>query len=177
MLSTLRENLKALSWLLWLTVASFVIAIFVDWGRAGDAARVDASANWVARVNGESISVAEFTDALRTLDRFYRQIYRDQYDARALGIARQALNQLVRERLILDEARRMGLRVTPEEISRQITRDPTFQQDGKFGFIDSTGKTVIPAKFEQVYFFHEGLAPVRIEGKWGFVDRRGNLVR
>ena len=106
MLSSMRKNLKALSWLLWLVVASFVIAIFVEWGRAGDAARAGAGANWMAQVNGEPISVSQFQETYFTLERVYRQLYGNQYNARNLGIARQALNQLVRERLILNEAQR-----------------------------------------------------------------------
>ncbi|MGD8376104.1 MAG: peptidyl-prolyl cis-trans isomerase [Acidobacteriota bacterium] len=132
MLNTMRENLKALSWLLWLTVASFVIAIFVDWGRAGDAARGGAGANWVARVNGESVSVAEFADVLRELDRRYRQIFQDQYDPETLGIVQLALSQVVQDRLIVDEAQRRGLKVAPEEVSRSITRNPSFQEGGVF---------------------------------------------
>ena len=48
---------------------------------------------------------------------------------------------------------------------------------GKWGFINKTGKLVIPAEFQNVlYGFHEGLSPVEINGKWGFIDKEGVLV-
>jgi peptidyl-prolyl cis-trans isomerase D len=130
MLRTMRRNLKSLSWILWLTVASFVIALFAVWGRGGDAAGV--AATWMARVNGEPVSAATFQQAYFNMDRYYRQIYREGYDPQSLGVARLALEQLIRERLILDEARRLGLRTTPREISSAITQDPNFQVDGRF---------------------------------------------
>lgn len=52
----------------------------------------------------------------------------------------------------------------------------TFKKDGKKGFQDSTGKTVIEARFEDAWGFSEGLGGVKINGKWGFVDRTGKLV-
>lgn len=132
MLNTMRSNLKALSWILWLVVASFVIAIFVNWGRAGDAARAGTRANWIAQVNGQAIGLDEFQDAYVNLERIYRQIYQGQFDPRTMGVARQALNQLVRQRLILDAARRAGLRASAEEVSERITSNPAFQRDGRF---------------------------------------------
>ena len=88
MLNTMRRNLKSLSWVLWITVASFVIAIFAVWGGGGDTGST--TANWMARVNGSPVSVVQFQNAFRNLDSFYRQIYQGNYDARSLGIARQS---------------------------------------------------------------------------------------
>lgn len=41
------------------------------------------------------------------------------------------------------------------------------------GFIDKTGKPVIPAKYDWVQEFSEGLARVRQYGKYGFIDKIG----
>lgn len=48
--------------------------------------------------------------------------------------------------------------------------------DGRYGFIDKTGKEVIPLKYESVDNFNEGMAPARLGGKWGFIDAWGNEV-
>jgi uncharacterized protein (TIGR02145 family) len=47
---------------------------------------------------------------------------------------------------------------------------------GKKGFIDGTGRVVIPPRFDWVLAFAEGLAAVSIDGKWGYVDERGEVV-
>ena len=40
----------------------------------------------------------------------------------------------------------------------------------KYGFIDRTGKLVIPAIYDMIGGFNEGLAKVRINGKHGFIN-------
>jgi WG containing repeat len=47
------------------------------------------------------------------------------------------------------------------------------EQDGKWGFIDSSGKLVIPFKFSKTESFAEGLAAVQYRGKWGYIDESG----
>lgn len=46
---------------------------------------------------------------------------------------------------------------------------------GKFGF-KYKDREVIPAQFDEVDSFNEGLATVKIDGKWGFIDPSGKLV-
>ena len=47
---------------------------------------------------------------------------------------------------------------------------------GKWGFIDKTGKEIIPLKYEDVGKFKEGLAAVKLTGKWGFIDKSGAQI-
>ncbi|MCC6778792.1 MAG: WG repeat-containing protein [Hyphomicrobiales bacterium] len=52
--------------------------------------------------------------------------------------------------------------------------------DGKFGlcrYVEAgTGREVIPPRFEQAMRFSEGLAAVRIDGRFGYIDPRGEIV-
>jgi hypothetical protein len=48
--------------------------------------------------------------------------------------------------------------------------------NGAIGFINDHGKIVIPARYEGALPFSEGLAAVRHEGRWGYIDRSGNEV-
>lgn len=50
-----------------------------------------------------------------------------------------------------------------------------FSENGKFGF-KHNDKTIIPAKFDYVTDFNEGLACVKQNDKWGFIDINGNWV-
>ena len=47
---------------------------------------------------------------------------------------------------------------------------------GKWGFVDATGKEVVPLKYDGVGYFHDGLAGVRLDGKEGFVNKKGEEV-
>ena len=41
--------------------------------------------------------------------------------------------------------------------------------EGKWGFIDETGKSSIPARFDEVRDFTDDLVPVRLGRKWGYI--------
>ena len=50
------------------------------------------------------------------------------------------------------------------------------QENGKYGYIDRTGKVVIEPQFEEVKEFSEGMAAVRIKDKWGYIDSTGKIA-
>ena len=50
------------------------------------------------------------------------------------------------------------------------------QQDGKWGFVDEQNVIMITYSFDEVRPFSEGLAGVRIDDKWGFLNLGGDLV-
>ena len=50
------------------------------------------------------------------------------------------------------------------------------RKNGKWGFISSERKEVVPAIYDSVGSFHEGLADVSKDGKFGFVDTTGKVV-
>lgn len=47
------------------------------------------------------------------------------------------------------------------------------QIDGKWGFMDDTGKLAIPAKYDWVFAFSEGLAAVSVDRQVGFINHSG----
>src|SRR5215831_7728385 len=48
----------------------------------------------------------------------------------------------------------------------------------KYGYVDTTGKLVIPPLFRSAEPFSEGLAAIQTEtgGKWGYIDKTGTVV-
>ncbi len=48
--------------------------------------------------------------------------------------------------------------------------------NGKYGYIDKTGKYVINPQFDYAGSFSEGLAVVEIGGKWGYIDKTGKFI-
>lgn len=56
-----------------------------------------------------------------------------------------------------------------ERLYRIIVKD-------KYGFIDRSGKVIVPAEYEEAGEFSEGLAYVKKAGKYGYVDVSGKLV-
>jgi peptidyl-prolyl cis-trans isomerase D len=84
----------------------------------------------LARVGGTEISTEQFrqiyTDKLQQLGRqFGRPLTMDQ--ARAFGLDRQVLQQIIAEAALDEEARRMGLGQSEAETMRMIYADPNFK--------------------------------------------------
>lgn len=50
------------------------------------------------------------------------------------------------------------------------------ESDRKFGFVDTTGKLVLPCEYEDAQPFSEGVAAVERDGKWGYIDQTGAVV-
>ena len=46
----------------------------------------------------------------------------------------------------------------------------------QYGYIDKQGKIVLRAQFAGAHPFSEGLAAVKIDGKWGFINKSGEVV-
>ena len=47
---------------------------------------------------------------------------------------------------------------------------------GKIGYVDTTGKLVIPCEFDSYGKFNDGLAGVSKDGKYGYINKKGETV-
>jgi hypothetical protein len=50
------------------------------------------------------------------------------------------------------------------------------ESEGKYGFIDKTGRAITSAEYSQVEPFSEGLSAVEEDDKWGFINNAGKLM-
>jgi peptidyl-prolyl cis-trans isomerase D len=129
MLKVFRDNLKYLSWVLWLVIVVFVLFVFVDFGATvptGSTIPTDAAAT----VGDIDVTFGEFERSYRQAEETYRQIYGEQFNrelAQQMGLPMTVLDSLVADKILLQEADRMGLRVTDEEVRQAILEYPAFQ--------------------------------------------------
>ncbi len=63
-----------------------------------------------------------------------------------------------------------------ERVLEQMPLFPYKNSSGKWGFVEKSGKFVIPCVYDGARVFSEGLAEVKKEGKWGYIDKGGKLV-
>jgi len=61
-------------------------------------------------------------------------------------------------------------------IENEVVELLEFKVKNKYGYIDKTGREVIPFKYDDANSFSEGLADVQIYGKRGFIDKTGREV-
>jgi peptidyl-prolyl cis-trans isomerase D len=124
----LEQMRKHMNWIMWviliLVIISFLFfGIYPSTDGRGEA----------ATVNGEVITSTQLDRAYRSMYETYRQIFKDQFnDAMAKGLRQQALRELVQDRVLVQEAARIGLKVSDEELRGAIMRTPQFAPGGRF---------------------------------------------
>ncbi|MDP9195135.1 MAG: peptidyl-prolyl cis-trans isomerase [Acidobacteriota bacterium] len=134
----MRDSFHHLKWVLIAVVAAFIFGfVFIDMGLSGgnlSGNETDNSA-FAARVNGETITFTDYQRALQNLEQMYAQMYGQQFTpemAQQMGLPKQVLDSLVDQRLLGQEARRLNLEASPEEVRKKLLSIPTFSPDGKF---------------------------------------------
>src|SRR5712691_6070649 len=116
------------------SVVGFLVISFAIWG-IGDIFR-GFGRSTVAKVGGTEITIEQFRTLYNDrLQQYSRQLGRpigaDQ--ARALGLDRLVIGQVVSEIVLDERARALGLGLSDAEVAKQITTDPAFQgPNGQF---------------------------------------------
>lgn len=89
----------------------------------------------IAKVNGDVITRAEYQNEYNRLYETFRKVYGEAWNpkiAKTLNLKRLALDNLVDQRLMAQEAKRLGINVNAKEIQEIIMKYPAFQINGVF---------------------------------------------
>jgi len=88
-----------------------------------------------ARVNGDEITYEAFQRAYSNLYNLYQSIYQGNFNAeleKQLNLPKQAMQQLIQETLLVQQADKLGITVSKQELVDSIAKYEAFQVDGKF---------------------------------------------
>ena len=135
MLDRMRRHKGWLKWSLALVVVAFIALYFPSSDFMQQGTDAAAPTDVVASVGGARITVSEFRNAYMGQLAAYQRAYGGSVNEqllRQMGIDQQILQQLIDERAAEQEARRMGLTVSDEEVAQRIRTIPAFQQNGEF---------------------------------------------
>ena len=163
MLKVMRDSFHHLKWVLIAVVAAFVFGfVFIDMGLGGGGVSGAPDAAFAARVNGETISYNDYFRSMKNLEEMYSQMYGQQFTpgmAQSMGLPTQVLSSLVDQRLLTQEAERLNLTATSEEVRRKLLSIPTFSPDGKFVGMELYTRYVTgPLGYPSAAAFEEDLA-------------------
>src|SRR5262245_42921282 len=133
MLDRMRRHKSWLKWSLGLVVLAFVIFYIPDFlrGPAGSVAATDT----VASIDGYQIRAEEFRRTYQERIQAYQRAYGNNMNLqllKQLGIDQQILQQMVDERAALNEAERLDIRVSDEEVRARVMAEPAFLENGAF---------------------------------------------
>jgi len=169
MLNVLRENFRNAPYLkiVLLVVAVGLVAFLGNFFSIDQSGR--GAGAWAARVNGTEIPVRQFVNTARNIDQYYRGLFGNNYDQIRpnLQIGQQAINTLVEQEVILQDARRLGLSSSKEELAEQIRTNPGFQNaEGRFIGVEEYRQLVDRSVTGGVASFERDLSHGLITEKW-----------
>lgn len=130
MLDFMRRRRSSLKWVWIVLIFVFSVTLVTLYIPYDDLGTVSIT-NDVASIGSQSVSAREFQNAYRNyMSRVSGQISPEML--KAFRFERQIMDALVTRRVISEEAGRVGLTVSPEEVVQKILENPVFQQGGTF---------------------------------------------
>lgn len=163
----MRRNVRRLSWTLWLVIAAFIILYFPDFF-AGST-----TADTVARVDGDPISVGEYRNALNEQLNYYRSLNQGELPdnfIQQMQLGNVVLEQLIRRRLIVAAARDQGFAIAPQEIRDRLMEFPAFTDaEGNWGGIDQYREVLARNGIDQASFEQDLVEELLFERLTGLI--------
>ncbi|MBU0769172.1 MAG: SurA N-terminal domain-containing protein, partial [Proteobacteria bacterium] len=109
-----------------------IVVVFVFWGVGSFRSQ---RGGRVALVNGDQITLDEYREAYDNLIEQLRRRFGNNLDEdmlKQLQVKRQALNQLIDNKLLVQESKRLKFRVSKKELADAISNFSAFQKAGMF---------------------------------------------
>jgi peptidyl-prolyl cis-trans isomerase D len=130
MLQTIRE--RAQGWIAWV----IVVLISIPFALWGIQSYLGVGGEPIAaKINGVEITARDLDRRVQQSRIELRERLGAAYDVAAFNdqqLRTKVLDDMVRDALLLDVTRSLGLRVADREIQMQVLSEPAFQQDGRF---------------------------------------------
>ncbi len=127
MLKVMRKHAKYFYVLFFIVILSFIF-----WGIG----TVDKTGgDIVAEVGKHKITAEEYWRGYENVYRFYREIYKEQFDEemeKKLNLKEKVLDSMIQERVLLMAAKDEGISISDEELQEAITHEPAFIRNGAF---------------------------------------------
>lgn len=135
MLDLIRKKQKSIiiKVVFWAIIATFVGTIFLVWGKGSDGDQQDTTV--AVTVNKTRVGFDTYQSAYSNLYRLYQNVYKEQFTPeleKQLRLRQQALDTLIEQTLLIEEAERMGISVKQKELVEAIAAIPAFQENGVF---------------------------------------------
>lgn len=133
MLSYMRRN--AGSWMIKVLLVGVALSFVIGFGVLPTLRDKQGEGFVVAQVGDRRVTRGEWNRAYQNMLSSYRQIYQDRFSdemAKQLRLRDKALDNLINQALLLQEAEHMNLVVSDEELQEIIRSLPYFQKEGRF---------------------------------------------
>ena len=139
------------SWQVQVTFA-FLALIMAFWGFGGGG--LFNTVHPIATVNGQQILGDQVDREATQLRQAVQQMYGANAHAvlKSINLRQEAVERLIEEQLIGEEARHLGIIISDEALQEKIAKEPVFQRDGQFDFDTYQdvlrNNNLLPAEYE-----------------------------
>jgi len=133
MLDLMRAHSR--SFVIYLLFGIIIIVFIVSFGPG--AVRFDNEAKYAVRVNGRVLTENDYRLELQQIYNYWESRFGDQFTsemADRMGLKTQALENLVQNALLVEEARRLGLAASDDDVLEEIRTMPWFREEGHFSY-------------------------------------------
>ena len=130
MLTYMRKN--AGSWIIKVIFSAIIITFIFFYGYG---AKQGPEEQVLATVGSQKITAEQYKTAYANMLQMYQQRYQNQITdqlARTLGLRQNLFDEMIEQALLLQEAERLKLLVSKEEIKRAVMEQPYLQENGVF---------------------------------------------
>ncbi len=128
---------------------------------------------FVSEKDGEWFSINK--DGKKTKDASFQDVYLNSDGSYSIG-GKSIVKRDGKYQIVDESFKQVGkFECTNIDI---LTADGliAFENNGKWGFVNTSGEIVIEPKFDKAKSFSNGLAAVCTNDKWGFIDDSGSIV-
>lgn len=134
MLEIIRKKQKSIfvQIVFWAIISTFVGTIFLVWGKGDSTAP---SEDYAAKINGSSVTMLDYQRTYENMYRMYQNLYGEAFTPaieKTLNLRKVALDSLIDQTLLLQEAQSLKLKVAKQEIVDAIAKISAFQTNGAF---------------------------------------------
>ncbi len=133
MLSYMREN--AGSWLIKILLIFVALSFVIGFGLLPGLKDNSEEGLIVAEIGDRKITKRDWDFAYKNMVEFYKRLYKDRFSEQMLNqmdLRGTALDQLINDALQIQEAKRLGFKISDKELKKTIQSLPYFQTEGTF---------------------------------------------
>jgi len=112
-------------------ILGLIVIVFVFFFGSSSLRQDSNARQTAATVNGETIS-SRLVNGMYEFQKDNNPLYKQLPEALQANLKQNILNSLIEDALLTSYAKKMGLRVSNEELASEIRQNPQFIKDGKF---------------------------------------------
>ncbi len=133
MLQRIRDSLQSQKWITYVVIGALIL-VFAAWGAYGIVDLSLGPPNYAAKANGEKIPLKDAQDAWqRQQIQLSRQFAGTEIPAELKSrMQDQMLEAMVSDALLHSHATKLGYRISPDAVHKEVLQLPAFQVEGKY---------------------------------------------